>query len=748
VTKRLTGIGEALVASATLAVGVASALLAVPDQRIVGVVVGVGVLLGGVTTFAVGSLRRHGVDPADGQAVDGPAMSPPGDERGEAEWSVLVRWGDEPPAVATASIELAARVAPVVVAAVGRAPDDLADLAVRVVVGADPAEAFRLGVEAVTTPIVLVASARAVPDPDACAAAAARLVGGGASWYVGRSEPIGAGTADPRTEVGARLRAALGRVGVWTWEPDAVLVDTGLLVSRPPFAGRPLGGWLRARAAEGHTGLGGDRCLARRAEPTGGAAHAAFVGARRRALVADLVTAAREHRGSGRLAAGALAARELDAVALLAVSTGWWSTLLTGRTPWGSATLPYLAVAAVVLAGRWRWVRRVVGVPASGWGDLRSTIAGLPSSLLALPAVVRRRPLAVRAPAPTRPLLSTALVVAAVAGAGLVDQASGVRPSAAAVAVALSTLVVLWGLGVRALVDRASGRQAVRVRADAAVRVGSGRGRLLDASVAGMAVRFDAGSAPWQAGDDVEVDVEVAPGATWTTRARVVTRRRRHGATVLGLALPAPPPERGPWLDLVVRAVAAPEVGTRPDRDLASPDPGEVGVRRRAWADVALAIAGVAVTVLVVGSLGLVLAGYQPLVVRSASMAPTLGIGDLTIDEPVPASAVRPGDIVTRPVGAGWSERLTHRVRAVRPVGDGLEITTQGDANPFGERWTVAPSAILGRTVVSIPGIGAPALLLRTVWLRASVVALVVVWVVAALARPRRVSSRRASAAW
>ena len=127
-------------------------------------------------------------------------------------------------------------------------------------------------------------------------------------------------------------------------------------------------------------------------------------------------------------------------------------------------------------------------------------------------------------------------------------------------------------------------------------------------------------------------------------------------------------------------------------------------------------------------------------------MTPTLRIGDLTVVEPVRASNVQPGQIVTRPPSAQWGESLTHRVRVVRAVGGGLEVTTQGDANPESETWRVSRAAWLGRSVWSVPAVGAPTLLLRSAWLRWG---LGVVSVAAAVwfARRRPISSRRASVA-
>jgi signal peptidase len=73
-------------------------------------------------------------------------------------------------------------------------------------------------------------------------------------------------------------------------------------------------------------------------------------------------------------------------------------------------------------------------------------------------------------------------------------------------------------------------------------------------------------------------------------------------------------------------------------------------------------------------------------------------------------------------------ESLTHRIRSVRSVDGGVQVETRGDANDSSEVWTVAPDAMVGRVVASVPAIGAPATLVRT-----AVVPLVIGLVVLAL---------------
>ncbi|GAA0808408.1 signal peptidase I [Spirilliplanes yamanashiensis] len=99
-------------------------------------------------------------------------------------------------------------------------------------------------------------------------------------------------------------------------------------------------------------------------------------------------------------------------------------------------------------------------------------------------------------------------------------------------------------------------------------------------------------------------------------------------------------------------------------------------------------------------------AGLQPLVEQSGSMLPTIRPGALVVSRPVPADAVRTGDIVSfRDTGRGGA-LITHRVVDVRRTGDLLTFETRGDANAGSERWTAPARAEIGRTVVVLPYLG------------------------------------------
>jgi signal peptidase len=100
-------------------------------------------------------------------------------------------------------------------------------------------------------------------------------------------------------------------------------------------------------------------------------------------------------------------------------------------------------------------------------------------------------------------------------------------------------------------------------------------------------------------------------------------------------------------------------------------------------------------------------AGWQPLVERSASMAPAIATGDLLLVQRRRADLLRRGDVVTFADPHVRGRTLTHRVIAVRGAGDRLAVTTRGDANRGFEHWTIARDGTVGRLhrTISLPGV-------------------------------------------
>ncbi|HEX3779595.1 MAG TPA: signal peptidase I [Pseudonocardiaceae bacterium] len=136
-------------------------------------------------------------------------------------------------------------------------------------------------------------------------------------------------------------------------------------------------------------------------------------------------------------------------------------------------------------------------------------------------------------------------------------------------------------------------------------------------------------------------------------------------------------------------------------------------------------------------------AGGHTLTVLSGSMVPTLPVGSVVVDRPVPASSLRVGDIVTYattdPVSAA-PILITHRVIAIRAGVGGPTFITKGDANNVADQRPVTAAQIRGRLWYDVPYVGLVrnALLSRGVGLIAAAVLLLLIggWVIRRALRP------------
>nr|WP_255668772.1 signal peptidase I [Aeromicrobium duanguangcaii] len=122
----------------------------------------------------------------------------------------------------------------------------------------------------------------------------------------------------------------------------------------------------------------------------------------------------------------------------------------------------------------------------------------------------------------------------------------------------------------------------------------------------------------------------------------------------------------------------------------------------------------------VLGALSLVLAlatvvaGVQPLIFRSSSMAPAVDAGALALAKTVDAQQVEPGDIVS--VVNSDGVRVTHRVVKVdQGAGDQVSLTLKGDSNrsPDEEPYLVTE---VDRVVADVPYLGYVADWLASPW--------------------------------
>jgi signal peptidase I len=99
--------------------------------------------------------------------------------------------------------------------------------------------------------------------------------------------------------------------------------------------------------------------------------------------------------------------------------------------------------------------------------------------------------------------------------------------------------------------------------------------------------------------------------------------------------------------------------------------------------------------------------GLHPMTVLTGSMRPTIQPGDMVVDQPIPPSQIRVGDIVTFREPHG-TRTITHRVREVGISEGQARVTTRGDANDTVEKWQVPLTGSVGRVVYQVPKIGYP----------------------------------------
>jgi signal peptidase len=143
-----------------------------------------------------------------------------------------------------------------------------------------------------------------------------------------------------------------------------------------------------------------------------------------------------------------------------------------------------------------------------------------------------------------------------------------------------------------------------------------------------------------------------------------------------------------------VRPVTVPGLATREGR-------APLGLRRLGSG----AAVGIAVG-LTLALLGPLLVGGRTLAVLSGSMEPTLHVGDLVLEQKLPATQIHPGDVVTFRSPDDAAKLITHRVRRVVVTDGTVRVTTKGDANISVERWTMPADASVGRAVGRVPKVG------------------------------------------
>lgn len=103
--------------------------------------------------------------------------------------------------------------------------------------------------------------------------------------------------------------------------------------------------------------------------------------------------------------------------------------------------------------------------------------------------------------------------------------------------------------------------------------------------------------------------------------------------------------------------------------------------------------------------------GYQPLVVRSGSMEPTIATGSMVLVRAIPLEQIDVGDVVS--VVRADGTRVMHRVLTADVTADAATLTLKGDANEDPD-----PAPVIARTadelVWTVPGVGRAAAFLAS----------------------------------
>ena len=116
--------------------------------------------------------------------------------------------------------------------------------------------------------------------------------------------------------------------------------------------------------------------------------------------------------------------------------------------------------------------------------------------------------------------------------------------------------------------------------------------------------------------------------------------------------------------------------------------------------------------ILIWSSTGLL--GFQPSIIASGSMRPTLEVGDIAVTVPTPTEKIRVGDIIQY-WRSGDKAPTIHRVIEINRVGGTIYIVTKGDANTAPDEPIMAlPTQKVGRVILVIPKIGWISIHLKT----------------------------------
>ncbi|MDP5182290.1 signal peptidase I [Blastococcus sp. BMG 814] len=111
-------------------------------------------------------------------------------------------------------------------------------------------------------------------------------------------------------------------------------------------------------------------------------------------------------------------------------------------------------------------------------------------------------------------------------------------------------------------------------------------------------------------------------------------------------------------------------------------------------------VMGVAVLAFAVLAVGPHVLGYRTMTMLTASMAPEIEPGDITIATPIDVTELTEGMVITYHMPVGDRSLVTHRVVSVDLAADGsATVQTKGDANEAVDPWT---AGLEGDTVYQV----------------------------------------------
>lgn len=100
------------------------------------------------------------------------------------------------------------------------------------------------------------------------------------------------------------------------------------------------------------------------------------------------------------------------------------------------------------------------------------------------------------------------------------------------------------------------------------------------------------------------------------------------------------------------------------------------------------------------------LMGISFFTIYSGSMSPVIPVGSVIVVQPVAASSIELGDIITFGIGTDEKNMVTHRVVEVMADYNALSFRTAGDANEGPDNRVVSQEDIIGKVWFHVPGLG------------------------------------------